>query len=238
MIELKDGAIFVADVHYHLGVREEFEKFLREFDSDQLVLMGDIFDLLVGEVEYTIKQNQKIIDLLNDLSQKIPIIYMEGNHDFQLKKLFPAILVVPIQKQPLILKYNSKKIALAHGDNFESKSYNFYSNIIRNRYLLKILNFIDLISSNGISKKILFEQKKKKFCKKNKYFKKFAKQKLKIYDIATNRFDLICEGHYHIDATFEFESMKYKFFASYACDGSYYKLMNNSEEIVFNHLKD
>jgi len=238
MIELREGAVFVADVHYHVGVREEFEQFLREFDADQLVLMGDIFDLLVGEVEYTIKQNQKIIDLLNDLSQKIPIIYIEGNHDFNLERLFPDIIVVPIAKQPILCRYESKIIALSHGDKFGKKSYKLYTRIIRDRVFLHILNTIDKLKSNFISKKILKKQKNKKFCKKSKDFEEFAKQKLKIYDITLNRFDLICEGHYHIDREFLLGEKRYKIFASFACDGSYYRLKPLTEEVVFNHLKD
>ena len=238
MIELKEGAVFVADVHYHVGIREEFEKFLREFDANELVLMGDIFDLLVGEVEYTIKQNQKIIDLLNELSQKIPIIYIEGNHDFNLKRLFPNILVVPIQEQPLLCTFDNKIIALTHGDKYTQRKYALYAKVIRNKILLFILDKIDKLTFNSISKSILQRQKKKKFCKKSKDFEEFAKQKFKIYDITLNRFDLICEGHYHIDREFLLLGAKYKFFASFACDGSYYRLKSLTEEVVFNHLKD
>ncbi len=238
MIELKDGAIFVADVHYHLGVREEFEKFLREFEANQLVLMGDIFDLLVGEVEYTIKQNQKIIDLLNDLSQKIPIIYMEGNHDFQLKKLFPNILICSFEDQPLLCSYHGKIVALSHGDKYSEKKYDLYTKLIRNKIILKILNKLDKHSSYAISKKILQSQINKRFCKKRDNFKLFAKQKLKNYDITHNRFDLICEGHHHIDREFLFGTRKYKFFASFACKSDYYRINYIAEEVVFNHLKD
>jgi UDP-2,3-diacylglucosamine hydrolase len=73
--EIKEGAIFVADAHIN-EKRDNFLKFLQsikeeEIKTSQLFLMGDIFDLLVGNVKYTYKTNQKYIDLINKISKKI-----------------------------------------------------------------------------------------------------------------------------------------------------------------------
>ncbi len=241
MIELKDGAIFVADAHYQKGIREEFYHFLIDLNSDklktkQLILMGDMFDLLVGNVIYTIKQNRSIIELLNHLSNKISIIYLEGNHDFNLKEIFPNINIIPIEQQPIIIKYHTKKLALAHGDKFENATYKFYQKIIRDKIVLKFLNNLDEMLDYKISKEILKSQKDKKLCKKLNNFHLKAKQKLKFYDITHNRFDLICEGHYHIDESFAFEKTEYKIFSSFACDKSYFQL-TFTEGVAFNHLK-
>ncbi len=243
MIEIQEGAIFVADAHYQKGHREDFFYFLRkietgEIETTQLILMGDCFDLLVGNISHTVEQNRPVINLLNTLSHQIEIIYIEGNHDFYLSPLFPNIHIVPIAKQPMKMLFKHHKIALAHGDNTIEFSYRFYTAFIRNPFLLHLLNQINNLGNHFITKKILAQQKLKRFCKKKSDFERYAKQKLKNYDIATNRFDLICEGHYHLDRDYRFESVRYKFFISYACDKSYYQIQTHSEEVVFNHLKD
>jgi UDP-2,3-diacylglucosamine hydrolase len=241
MIELSDEALFVADAHYQDGVREEFYDFLLQLyhgdiKADELVFMGDMFDLLVGKITYTTEKNKKLINLINQISKTKKIIYLEGNHDFSLKSIFPNLIIVPFSSQPLIIKYHQKIIALSHGDNFSKVGYRFYTLFIRNPFVLNILNFIDKFTNNSISKKILKNQENKKICKKIKNFHNLAKQKSKFYDIASNRFDLICEGHYHMDEKFVFKDVKYKFFSSFACEKVYYK-MNFTEEIVFNQIK-
>jgi len=97
--EIKDGAIFVADVHFNPN-RDEFLKFLYEIkngnlQTPQLFLMGDIFDFLAGEIEYFKIQNREVIELINQLSTTTQIFYFEGNHDYNLSKLFPNAKVFP-----------------------------------------------------------------------------------------------------------------------------------------------
>jgi len=85
MIEIEEGAIFVADSHYpHHG--DKFLEILQKIDSGdiltpQLFLMGDNFDILFGNNEYVKRASQEAIDILNHISQKIDIYYFEGNHD-------------------------------------------------------------------------------------------------------------------------------------------------------------
>ncbi len=236
--KLHDGALFIADAHYQVGVREELYFLLQKIDNKeittpQLILMGDIFDLLVGSIDYTVKENQKLIRLINQIAIHTPIYYFEGNHDFDLQRLFPKIEVVPYNKQPLVMHYHDRRVALSHGDLHQGWKYTLYSSLIRHPWILKGLNFIDKKRDNFISKKILSEQKNKKLCKKLNHFYKIIKQKLKNYDIASNRFDVICEGHHHMDEEYQFEGTTFKLFASYACGGRYV-FIDFKERIVFN----
>jgi UDP-2,3-diacylglucosamine hydrolase len=227
--KLHDKVIFIADAHYQVGVRESLYEFLlqvetKEIETTQLIMIGDMFDLLVGSISYTVKQNQDLITLINRLSTKYEILYLEGNHDFNLQKLFPKVQVISLQNQPLICTYHDKKIALAHGDVYQTLAYKLYTIMIRNPLVLKILNFIDKNNNNFISKKILLSQKNKNICKKIENFTQIIKQKSKKYDIAGNGFDVICEGHYHMDKEFSFQGTTYKLFASYACDRCYFSI--------------
>ncbi len=238
--KLQDGAIFIADAHYQVGVREDFYDFLlalekEEIQTSQLIMMGDMFDLLVGAIDYTVVQNQKIITLINTLSQTKEILYLEGNHDFNLQKLFPKVTLIPRHKQPLHCLYHDKHVILSHGDLYQGWEYNTYCMFIRNPFLLKILNFVDKHRYNFISKSILKEQKNKDICRKSNNFSQMIKQKSKKYDIAGNRFDVICEGHHHMNEEYSFDGCLYKLFASYACGKSYFTI-DFKERIVFNQF--
>ena len=223
-LNLQDRAIFVADSHYN-SKNTEFLIFLEQLDSkkiqtNQLILMGDNFDFLSSESKFFVKQNIKIINLLNKLAQEIEIVYLEGNHDYNLQKLFPEIKVVKRENQPLLGKYKDKTIALSHGDNFINWQYDLYCFIIRNSTLLKFLNFIDF--GNFISKKIDASLLEKNICHQMKDFKKLVIKRLNNY-----KTDIIIEGHYHQGSTFEFEDKKYINIPSLCCDKKYMILNNN-----------
>ncbi len=239
MITIKQGALFISDAHDN-AIRDGFYQFLVSLENgniktSQLFLMGDMFDLLVGEISYTRTHYQKSIDLINKLSNTIQIIYFEGNHDYNLTKLFPLLTVIPIALQPIICTFSHHTLYLSHGDIYQDKMYIRYTKIIRNPYLLKSLNILDIIFNNFLSKKILFKQKQKSICHKQKHFLKIIKQKIQKYDIGVSKIDFICEGHHHQNEEFIFESLKYKNFSSFACDRSYYQI-SLTDQIIFKEV--
>jgi UDP-2,3-diacylglucosamine hydrolase len=227
-LEIKDKAIFISDAHDN-EQRDGFYYFLQKLESgkiktNQLFLMGDMFDLLVGEVTYTKNLFKRYIDLLNKLSKNIEIFYFEGNHDFNLQSIFPNIKVFKIQKQPALFKYKNKNIFLAHGDIYNGLGYKTYTILSRNSIILNILNFIDRLTDNSISKKILTPQLDKKICYKINNFNNLTKQKIQKYDIGLIEIDFVCEGHYHQNKKYMLDDIKYINFGSFACDDSYFQI--------------
>ena len=171
-LSIKNDAIFVADAHFNKKNRE-FLTFLKKVESNEIVtkqlfLMGDIFDFISGESKYFIQQNSDAINLLNKLSKDIEIIYLEGNHDYNLKIIFPNMEVIKRENQPLLAKLNDKTIALSHGDNFINWKYDLYCKFIRNTIFLRFMNFIDV--NFFISKKIEEALVKKSICHTIKNF--------------------------------------------------------------------
>ena len=147
-LNIKEGAIFVADSHFNEKNRE-FLQFLKkienqEIQTSQLFLMGDIIDFISSECKFFIKQNSEVITLLNNLSKNMQIVYLEGNHDYNLQELFSNIKIVKRENQPLIGKFEDKTISLAHGDNFINWKYDLFCKVVRNRFFLKFMNFIDI----------------------------------------------------------------------------------------------
>ena len=58
-------------------------------DSDQIYLLGDMFDMLIGEHKNHFKKYSQLFESIIDLLDKNKkVIYIEGNHDFHIKNSF------------------------------------------------------------------------------------------------------------------------------------------------------
>jgi len=217
-IEIKKGAFVVSDAHYS-HKRPQFLDFLKDIQSKklqptQLILMGDIFDALFGSIQKTSDINQESISIINNISKEIEVIYLEGNHDFNLKNLFLHAKVFPISKQPLACGYDGKKIFLAHGDCDGAIAYKIYTSLIRNRVMLKFLNIFDEYILNKLDTYL----NKKDDCKELDWFDDFIKNRFE------NRYkcEYFIEGHFHQNKTIKLDSLKYINLGAFACNQRYF----------------
>jgi len=221
---IKKGSFFVADVHVNEN-RDEFYQFLLQIKNGtlnptQLFLMGDIFDLLIGDIKYTKKSNQKYIDLINEISKNLEIFYFEGNHDFNLSKLFPKVKVFSYKEQPVKFEMNGEKVLLLHGDKATPFAYTFYTAVIRSKIVLFFSSLADNATNGFISKKIIKTQYDKKICKKIDNFKDIVLSRMSKLDL--QGIDTVLEGHFHQDMQMDFDKdKKYINIASFACNKSF-----------------
>lgn len=237
---LHEGAILVADSHT-APWRTPFIDFLNALDNGeihttQLILMGDNFDLLFGPIPSTHTLNEKSIAILNRLSQKIEIWYLEGNHDFRLTSLFPNIRVIPREQQPLFLEYKGKKVALLHGDISVPIGYTIYTFLIRNRLILFLLNIINNIIGGVIINRLIEQMQGKIHCKKIENFERIARR----LEAQTwiGQCNIVIEGHYHQNQEYEFEKYRYINLGAFACNERVYVVKSsqnqiNLEEVIF-----
>lgn len=222
MIEIKEGAFVISDAHYSY-LRPELLDFIKEIESKklqptQLILMGDIFDALFGGIEYTLDKNAEIVKLLNNISQDIEIIYLEGNHDFNLKHVFPKAKIFPMKMQPVLCQYEDKVLYLAHGDFDGAFFYKLYSSIIRNPSVLLVLRKIDKVLNNYIIKKIDNYLTKKEDCNEFVGFREFVSKRLR----SRASCDYFIEGHFHQNVSMDFENLRYINLAAFACNQRYF----------------
>ena len=235
--ELKDNAILISDVHFNEN-RQEFEKFLnlietKQIKTTQIILFGDIFDLLISQIKYTIKVNYKIIQQLDDTAKEIEVIYLEGNHDFNLKPIFKNIKVIPISNQPLLFKFKKNQLLFSHGDMNIGLNYKIYLNIIRNRTILFVLNFVDgKLLKDKIVKSIFIWLKKKNICKEFDTFNSFITKRLKKFKDLSN-IDFIVEGHFHQGKSVKFNNLLYVNIPSFACEKSFFIIKSTLESFSF-----
>lgn len=224
--------MLVADSHY-APWRTPFIDFLRALESgeiktSQLILMGDNCDLLFGPIEETLRLNRELIALLNALSTRLEIVYLEGNHDFRLATLFPNITTVSRAQQPLMMEYGSQKVALLHGDIAVPLGYEIYTALIRNRPLLYCLNKINNWFGGFIIKHLTSQMKRKNHCRAIDDFSSIAHRYTSQRWIS--QCDTVIEGHYHQNKSFEYETYRYINLGAFACNERVYvvkSLQNN-----------
>jgi UDP-2,3-diacylglucosamine hydrolase len=229
-LEILEGALIIGDAHYSHRRLELYSLIkaisVKSVVATQLILMGDIFDALFGNVSYTYEQNSEMIALLKKINDDIELIFLEGNHDFNLKSLFPNARVYSLGVQPVICSFKERSVALAHGDFDAPFAYKIYSSIIRNSLILRILNFIDRKIENKIIKKIDMYLNKKDDCKEFKNFEAYiSKRELHKYQC-----DYFIEGHYHQNRSFDFDRYKYINLAAFACNQRYFIVKSSKDK--------
>ncbi|MDK9693657.1 MAG: metallophosphoesterase [Sulfurimonas sp.] len=232
-IELKEGAIVIADAHYS-HKRPELLAFLGEIHAQnipatQLFLMGDIFDALFGEVSYTHVQNQEAIGLINEIAQRIEVFYLEGNHDFNLAPVFPNVKIFPIEYQPVECSYKGKKILLSHGDIEGDFGYRVYAKTIRNSSVLRLLAFLDTLFGHAILKRLDAYLSKKDDCREFVGLKDFMQKRVGEKYVC----DYFVEGHFHQNKTIELDSFVYVNLGAFACNQRYFVVKSTQNRELF-----
>jgi len=234
---LQEGAILIADAHYSHKY-PQFYSFLQAIDSgaiqtSQLILMGDMFELLFGVIGHTKKDNAKEVKLLNHIADKIEVIYFEGNHDFGLKNIFPHIKVFPLAAQPQIACFGDKRVMLSHGDTKTPLGYQIYTKLIRNPLILSVIGFIDILCAHCIIKRLKSRGIQKDPCYKIPLFHEIINRRLSYLKKET--LDIVIEGHFHQNIGFKLFGFEYMNLASFACNQKYFIVQSNKEQL---HLRE
>jgi len=235
---IKDGAIFIGDAHENVN-RDGFLKFLHAIDSGkipeppQIFLLGDMFDFLSGEIEFTINFYTEHLRLINKISEKIEIFYFEGNHDFRLSNLFNKtrdfwdghevqsyknVKIYDISAQPANFKtINEEHVQIAHGDIFLPFVDKYALRFLRVKWFLKFMNALDKFLHFKISKSILARLTKKNLDYKIPNFEELMSRHLRGYNA-----NIIIEGHYHQGRQFSIYDRFYINLPCFACEQSYF----------------
>lgn len=225
-IVIKSGAIFIADSHENEN-RENFWHFLcalksGEIKTPQLFLMGDMFDFLASECEFFVKFYERYVRVIDELGEKMEIYYFEGNHDFNLARLFKNVKAYPIGAQPVKFATEcGQSVLIAHGDIFLPFVAKYALRFLRVKVFLKTMNFFDKFLNFRLSKRILNKLKRKILDYKIPNFKNLVEAKMRRYN-AFYEADIIIEGHYHQGEQYTIGKQKYINVPSFACEQSYF----------------
>lgn len=217
-LKLNSDAIFIADSHYNRVNSRDLIGYLHLlFDAppSQMILFGDIAQVLVGNLKSSLEANIELIELLSAF-KKTQIVWLEGNHDFALSALqkkgyLQNTTIVPRHAQPYLTEFEDKSYYLAHGDLFLGVRYEAYARALRGSE--KILWLIDWLSGGEIYEE--FEEKlyAKTIRHEDFHFFEFSSRRIWAYQKYALKhgvkIDGIIEGHFHIGKKIEIKGVKY-----------------------------
>lgn len=211
-------AWFISDLHLkNINERNSitllrFLRFLSEDpDTTHLFLLGDIFDLWVGDSDVFQMKFQAIVDAIADLKrQGIEIVYFEGNHDVHVRNFWEQKFSIPVWTTHRVYPLGALRVRMEHGDfiNPDDKAYLKYLEIIRHPVMEKVADivpgkFFDEVGSfaSKLSRKRSSSDRKQKEEFLRKLIRKYAQEKAK-----ESTFDYIITGHMHVRDEFEFQA--------------------------------
>ncbi len=208
-------AFFVSDLHLKAEDTQKAQIFLSFLnnlpeDATHLILLGDIFDLWVGNHEYFQKKFPKLIENIKSIvSRKVEVHYFEGNHDLHLKKFWEDHLGVTVHNSYKIFQWGDLIVRAEHGDlmNPEDKGYLFLRKFLRTKpmefisYHLpgSIVGFIGDRSSR--MSRIYSDRLNQKYKEAVQSLTRNYAQKI----YKETPFDLFVSGHTHVDDDFTFD---------------------------------
>lgn len=137
----------ISDVHVKVS-DDEAERLLLRFlrnpdvqSSDVVLLLGDIFDLMIGpHSQYFMRFQAFFEEIKKMIGRGIRICYVEGNHDFHLEKLYEKFFLVHKELDPSLFSIApfftfsdaGKRIYFCHGDDVElyNPGYKIFKNFV------------------------------------------------------------------------------------------------------------
>ena len=115
-------ALFISDLHLQASTpntTQAFFSFLQRhaIQSQQLFLLGDLFEYWVGDDDIATPWIKEIVDAIRAVSDAgVEVNWIAGNRDFLVGENFAAATGVNILSDPFVTTIGGKKIVLTHGD--------------------------------------------------------------------------------------------------------------------------
>ena len=203
-------AWFVSDIHIADMQDEKAGIFLaflsslgRDRECTHLFLVGDIFDLWVGDHSYFVKKFEPLVKEIKRLvSEGVEVHYFEGNHDLHLSRFFSGKLGVVVHAGPEYFELGETMVRVEHGDQSdpEDRGYRFLRWFLRTPPL-KLLSYhlpgsvVNAIGERASAKSRTYTSESKTIDEVTAR-RKLHKHAERAY--AEMPFDLLINGHVHI----------------------------------------
>jgi UDP-2,3-diacylglucosamine hydrolase len=149
---------FISDIHLaenSPGITHLFLHFLENIapNADRLYILGDLFELWVGDDNIT-PFHQQIIAALAKLSKKIPIYFIHGNRDFLIGKNFAKTSGMTLLSEKTLIQLDNYQILLMHGDTLctDDVAYQKARRRTRRWWVKKAFLFLPLIVRQALAR--------------------------------------------------------------------------------------
>ena len=148
--DLQAEMVLVSDVHLQTLEDQRGQQFMKFLDLvergsvGRFVLLGDILDFCLGSSSFYKTKFSLLGEKLKKISQSgTEVIFLEGNHEFDLEKIHWPQIHIPREKELILSMKNGDKILLTHGDLiYSTRRYRWFRWFIKSRFILFIVSKI------------------------------------------------------------------------------------------------
>lgn len=152
---------FISDLHLdetRPEITRLFLNFLKqcEHSVNALYVLGDLFEVWIGDDENTIFQSQIIQAFKTATESGLPIYFLHGNRDFLIGQAFLEKSGCRWLPDEHLITLNNKQILLMHGDTLctQDTAYLKFRKIVRNPFIKKIFLAFPLIIRKKLANKL------------------------------------------------------------------------------------
>jgi UDP-2,3-diacylglucosamine hydrolase len=122
-------------------------------DIDTLVILGDLFSAWIGRRELQRPHHQTVVEALRRLRGRgCRILYIEGNHDIFLQRLFFGDPFERLAERSIDLRLGGRRVHLAHGDlvNRRDRLYLAWRAVSKSRVFYSLFNLLPAVTRHRI----------------------------------------------------------------------------------------
>lgn len=145
-----DGTIaLLGDAHLREG-DPEVESFVGFLDTlpgqaSILAILGDLFAAWIGRADLVRPHHGRVVEALTRLAGRgVRVLYVEGNHDFFLRRLYGSGPFEALAEETLEIAWCGRRLHLAHGDlmNRHDRQYRAWRRLSKSRPFFAAFNVL------------------------------------------------------------------------------------------------
>src|SRR5258706_7954385 len=150
--------VLLGDAHLREADDEvaAFVRFLDELPADirTLAILGDLFAVWIGSADLLRPHHLRVVEALTRLRARgCALLYVEGNHDFFLRRLYADGPFDSLVTESLDLDIGGRRVHLAHGDlvNREDRQYRTWRFVSKSRPFYTAFSLLPARSRHAIA---------------------------------------------------------------------------------------
>ncbi len=145
----------ISDLHLAEGTPRAFAAWaahLRHTDADAVFILGDLFEVWVGDDVAEHGFEARCVDLLREATARVRIAFMPGNRDFLVGDAMLHSAGVERLADPTVVDAFGARVLLSHGDALcvDDVAYQRYRSVVRRPLVQKVFAALPLAMRRSI----------------------------------------------------------------------------------------
>jgi UDP-2,3-diacylglucosamine hydrolase len=194
--------LLLGDAHLRHGDPEveSFLSFLRSIPSDTagLCLLGDLFDLWIGDPSFLTDSHRRIVGALGQLRGRgVRVVYVEGNRDYHLRRILSDGPFDEVAQRGTSLSFGTRKLRLSHGDlvNRADRPYRLWRALAKGPVLIRLFRALPRRAASRLA-----ESLERRIARTNvRHRVRFPEGEVRAFarDCVRTGADTVVVGHFH-----------------------------------------